>query len=86
MKLFVAAMAASNYTHAEAVASEGLEDWTLAHVRLFAFLARVAFIWFHTQLLGSSFGILEVGRDRRLCRRGSTGPDMCEPHLFGSGF
>ena len=39
MKLFVAAMGASNYTYAEAVASEGLEDWALAHVRLFAFLA-----------------------------------------------
>ena len=41
MKLFVAAMGASNYTYAEAVASEGLEDWTLAHVRLFAFLGGV---------------------------------------------
>lgn len=38
MKLFVAAMGASNYTYAEAVASEGLEDWIGAHVRLFAFL------------------------------------------------
>lgn len=27
MKLFVAAMGASNYTYAEAVATEGLEDW-----------------------------------------------------------
>ena len=50
MKLFVAASrrrracgttGASNYTYAEAVASEGLEDWTLAHVRLFAFLGGV---------------------------------------------
>ena len=41
MKLFVAAMGASNYTYAEAVASEGLEDWTLAHVRMFAFLGGV---------------------------------------------
>jgi len=38
MKLFVAALGASNYTYAEAVASEGLEDWIGAHVRLFAFL------------------------------------------------
>ena len=51
MKLFVAAsrrrracgtMGASNYTYAEAVASEGLEDWTLAHVRLFALSQRSA--------------------------------------------
>ena len=41
MKLFVAAMGASNYTFAEAVASEGLEDWILAHVRMFAFLGGV---------------------------------------------
>ena len=41
MKLFVAAMGASNYTYAEAVASEGLEDWIGAHVRLFTFLGGV---------------------------------------------
>lgn len=41
MKLFVAAMGASNYTYAEAVASEGLEDWIGAHVRLFAFIGGV---------------------------------------------
>jgi len=41
MKLFVAAMGASNYTYAEAVASEGLEDWILAHVRMFGFLGGV---------------------------------------------
>ena len=41
MKLFVAAMGASNYTFAEAVASEGLEDWILAHARMFAFLGGV---------------------------------------------
>jgi len=41
MKLFVAAMGASNYTYAEAVASEGLEDWIGAHVRLGAFLGGV---------------------------------------------
>jgi transposase len=37
----VATMGASNYTYAEAVASEGLEDWILAHVRMFAFLGGV---------------------------------------------
>jgi transposase len=41
MKLFVAAMGASNYTYAEAVATEGLEDWIGAHVRMFAFLGGV---------------------------------------------
>lgn len=41
MKLFVAAMGGSNYTYAEAVASEGLEDWIGAHVRMFAFLGGV---------------------------------------------
>ena len=50
MKLFVAAscrrrtsstMGASNYTYSEAVASEGLEDWILAHVRMFAVLGGV---------------------------------------------
>jgi transposase len=40
-KLFIAAMGASNYTWAEAVASEGLEDWIGAHVRMFAFLGGV---------------------------------------------
>ena len=41
MKLFVAAMGASNHTYAEAVATEGLEDWIGAHVRMFAFLGGV---------------------------------------------
>jgi len=50
MKLFVATSrrrrafsttGASHYTYAEAVASEGLEDWILAHVRMFAFLGGV---------------------------------------------
>jgi transposase len=50
MKLFVAASrqrracgttGAPNYTYAEAVASEGLEDWILAHVRMFGFLGGV---------------------------------------------
>ncbi len=41
MKLFVAAMGASNFTYAEAVASEGLEDWIGAHVRMFAHLGGV---------------------------------------------
>ena len=34
-------MGASNYTYAEAVASEGLEDWIRAHVGMFAFLGGV---------------------------------------------
>jgi hypothetical protein len=34
MKLFVATMGASNFTYAEAVASEGLEDWICALSRL----------------------------------------------------
>lgn len=38
MKLFVAAMGASNYTYAEACPSEGLADWIRLHVNLFAFL------------------------------------------------
>ena len=37
MKLFVAALGSSNYTYAEVVATEGLEDWIGVHVRLFAF-------------------------------------------------
>ena len=41
VKMFVAAMGASNYTYAEAVASEGLEDWIGAHVRMFAHLGGV---------------------------------------------
>ena len=41
MKLFVAAMGASDYSYAEAVASEGLEDWIGAQVRRFAFLGGV---------------------------------------------
>jgi len=40
-KLFVAAMGASNFIYAEAVASEGLEDWIGAHVRMFTFLGGV---------------------------------------------
>ncbi|MHC2375353.1 transposase [Bradyrhizobium diazoefficiens] len=39
MKLFVAAMGASNYTYAEACPSESLADWIRAHVNLFTFLS-----------------------------------------------
>lgn len=41
MKLFVAAMGASNYTYAVACPSESLPDWIGAHVGLFAFLGGV---------------------------------------------
>jgi transposase len=41
VKLFVAAMGASNYTYAEAVGSEGLEDWICAHVRMLQFIGGV---------------------------------------------
>ncbi|MCP1759821.1 transposase [Bradyrhizobium japonicum] len=42
MKLFVAAMGASNYTYAEACPSESLADWIRAHVNLFTFLSGTA--------------------------------------------
>lgn len=41
VKLFVAAMGASSFTYAEAVASEGLEDWIGAHTRMFRYLGGV---------------------------------------------
>jgi transposase len=40
-QIFVAVMGASNYTYAEAVASQGLADWIGAHVRAFAFFGGV---------------------------------------------
>jgi len=40
-KIFVAALGASNYTYAEACASEALPDWIGAHVRAFSFLGGV---------------------------------------------
>lgn len=36
-QLFVAVLGASNYTYAEAVASQALPDWIAAHVHMFAF-------------------------------------------------
>lgn len=41
MKLFVAAMGASNYTYAEACPSESLSDWKGVHANLFIFLGGV---------------------------------------------
>ncbi len=41
MKLFVAAMGASNYTYAEACPSESLSDWIGVHTNLFRFLGGV---------------------------------------------
>src|SRR4029079_4005698 len=41
MKLFVAAMGASNYTYAEACRSESLPDWIGMHINLFRFLGGV---------------------------------------------
>ena len=41
MKLFVAAMGASNYTYAEACPSEGLSDWIGVHTGLFRYLGGV---------------------------------------------
>jgi transposase len=39
--LFVAVLGASNYTYAEATASQGLEDWLGAHIRTFEFMGGV---------------------------------------------
>jgi hypothetical protein len=44
MKLFVAAMGASNHVFAQARASETIADWIGAHVDLFAFLGGVPMI------------------------------------------
>ena len=41
VQVFVAVLGASNYTYAEAVASQGLADWIGAHVRAFAFFQGV---------------------------------------------
>src|SRR5258707_11747184 len=41
MKLFVAAMGASNYTYAEACPSESLSDWIGLHANLFRYLGGV---------------------------------------------
>jgi transposase len=41
MKLFVAAMGASNYTYAEACPSESLSDWIGVHASLFRYLGGV---------------------------------------------
>ena len=41
MKLFVAAMGASNYTYAEACPSESLSDWIGVHTGLFRYLGGV---------------------------------------------
>ena len=41
MKLFVAAMGASNYTYAEVRPSESLSDWITLHTNLFRFLGGV---------------------------------------------
>lgn len=49
-KLFVAAMGASSYTYAVAVASEGLEDWIAAHVGTFAYLGGVPQVVMHDNL------------------------------------
>ncbi len=40
-QIFVAVLGASNYTYAEAVASQGLADWIGAHVRALAFFGGV---------------------------------------------
>jgi transposase len=40
-QIFVAVLGASNYTYAEAVASQGLADWIGAHVRAFEFFGGV---------------------------------------------
>lgn len=68
MKLYVAAMGASNHTYAEAVATEGLEDWIGAHVRMFAFLGGVPKVVVPDNLKAA------VGQGRPLRSR-------AEPHL-----
>lgn len=40
-QIFVAVLGASNYTYAEALASQGLSDWIGAHVRAFAYFGGV---------------------------------------------
>jgi transposase len=41
-QLFVAVLGASNYTYAEACASQGIENWIAAHIRTFEFLGGVS--------------------------------------------
>ena len=40
-QIFVAVLGASNYTYAEATATQGLADWIAAHIRTFEFLGGV---------------------------------------------
>jgi hypothetical protein len=45
MKLFVAALGASNYTYAEACPSESLSDWIGVHASLFSISAACRSSW-----------------------------------------
>lgn len=49
-ELFIAVMGASNYTYAEATASQKSHDWIASHVRLVEFLGGVARIYVPDQL------------------------------------
>ena len=40
-QIFVAVLGASNYTYAEATWTQGLDDWLMAHVCVFAFFGGV---------------------------------------------
>ena len=44
MKLFVAAMGASNYTYAEATRTQQVPDWIASHTRAFAFAALLTLV------------------------------------------
>jgi len=64
MKLFVAAMGASNYTYAEACPSESLPDWIGMHTNLFRFLGGVPKFVVCDYVSGN---IIAVLWPRRLC-------------------
>lgn len=58
MKLFVAAMGASNYTYAEACPSESLPDWIGVHTNLFTFLGGVPKFVVLDFVPGNKIGVL----------------------------
>ncbi len=57
-QLFVAVLGASNYTYAEAVASQALPDWVDAHVHMFAFYGAVPAILVPEYVPGNIFRLL----------------------------
>jgi hypothetical protein len=85
MKLFVATLGASNYTYAEACASESLPDWIGVHANLFAFCQATPTFTSYGDIQSYEVSHDESGPGRRADRKSQSAPPGAADHFVEIG-